>query len=212
MISEGEKEEIRTLVKLGRKRSLNFAVCMGEEPVETVFVMHRRTISKVLARQARADGTTAKIAKGRMEVDGRTIKLCCEGIKPTGLAKNLKKYLKLLKLNMSVELVDEVAELPSDEEENVTANTATPEEDHVAEAGQSESLPSENVEEPSVSPERARYDALAAPLRSQMEQLGAADDPRSKKIAAIWGLAEQRAEDGDLATAIKALTSLAARL
>lgn len=208
MISAGEKEEIRALLKVGRKRTLNFGVCIGEEPEETVFVMHRHNGPASLGRQARLDGTTAKVAKGLMEVDGRTVKLCCEGTKPTGLAKQLKKYLKLLKLNMVVELVDEVAALPSEEDEETTQTEAPQQEPAAAQAPEAAQPQGAG----DVSSEQARYEALAKPLAARMEAIEQSDDPKAKKLAAIWQLSIKRAEDGDYATAIKAVSSLPAHL
>ncbi len=208
MISAGEKEEIRALIKVGRKRTLNFGVCIGEEPEETVFMMHRHNGPASLGRQARLDGTTAKVAKGLLEVDGRTVKLCCEGTKPTGLAKQLKKYLKLLKLNMAVELVDEVAALPSEDDEAEAApQVETP---RVAEPTAAE--PAETPPAPEIVTEQARYEALAAPLAARMEAIEQTDHPKAKKLAAIWALSVKRAADGDYATAIKAVSSLPAHL
>lgn len=193
MISEGEKEEIRTLLKVARNRSLNFAICMGEDPVETVFVMHRRTKPLVLARQAKADGTTPKTAKGRMEVDGRVVKLCCEGSAPTGLAKSLKKYLKILKLTMTVELVDQVAELPDEDEDEDEATTAA-------------------AAEPEVTREQTRFEALFKKMGPKIKSIEQSDHPKALKIAAIRDLAVRRAESGDYRTANKALNSLASHI
>ncbi|KIN62793.1 hypothetical protein Z946_1656 [Sulfitobacter noctilucicola] len=205
MISEGEKEEIKSLLKVGRKRTLSFGVCLGEEPEETVFVMHRRTLPRIMGQQARAEGNTARIAKGLMEVDGRVVKLCCEGKVPMGLAKNLKKYLKLLKMTMTVQIVDEVAPLTDDteEEEPEPAVEAAEVQDEAVEAA---------PDTPDVPPEQAHYEALAAPMASQIEGLKSDDDPKAKKLVAIWDLAVKRADTGDYKTAIKALTSVSEHL
>ncbi|KIN65712.1 hypothetical protein Z945_759 [Sulfitobacter noctilucae] len=206
MISEGEKEEIRTLLKVGRSRTLNFAVCMGEEPVETVFVIHRRVKPLVLGRQAKADGTTPKVAKGRMEVDGRTLKLCCEGTVPTGLSKNLKKYLKILKLMMTVELVDEVAPLP--DEDGLDEDVVQEAEPVAAESATEPPA----APEPEVSPEQTRYETMFKMMTPKIDQIEHSDHPNALKIAAIRDLAVRRAESGDYRTANKALSSLAAHI
>ncbi|MEP5729659.1 MAG: hypothetical protein ABJL67_09800 [Sulfitobacter sp.] len=201
MISEGEKEEIRSLIKVARNRTLNFGICMGEKPIETVFLMHRRKIPAALGREARADGTTPKIAKGTLAVEGRMIRLTCDGNVPSGLAKNVKKYLKIMKLNFKVEIADNDANLlqvEDDEQETppqTQANDASP-----------------STPDTSPTSEQDRFRTLAEQLVAQIEEIEGSDHPKAKKIAAIWKLATKRAQEGDFNTAIKALTALPAHL
>ena len=193
MISEGEKEEIRALIKVAGKRTLNFGVCIGEEPEETVLVMHRRNKPIACAREAKAEGTSPRVAKGLMEMKDRTLRLACEGRVPPRLAKELKKYLKLLRLSYKVQLVDEVSPLPDEIEEEEAA------------AEEAKGAPAAKAP----ASDQERYEAMSGEMAEQIEKITADGHPKAEKIAAVWDLAQKRAEGGDFRTANKAVTKLA---
>ncbi|MFK7835563.1 MAG: hypothetical protein AB8B60_05030 [Sulfitobacter sp.] len=209
MISDGEKEEIRSLLKTARNRPLSFGICLAEKPVETVFLMHRQKIPAALGREAKAEGKGSRFARGTIQVEGTSITLNCEGKVPSGLAKNLKKYLKLLKLTYKVAVVDNWSAAQKEEQEQEAADAAAETQGSATDNAAPQETPDETPEVPA---EQARYEALAEELTAQIEEIDAQTHPKAAKIAAIWSLGQQRAESGDYATAIKALTSLQTHL
>ena len=48
--------ELKKMVKIAKKRDLNFAYCPGNDPAEDVFVLDRKKKPEVMGRVARAEG------------------------------------------------------------------------------------------------------------------------------------------------------------
>ena len=87
-------KELKDAIRLAKKREINFAVCLGKKSEGTVILTDRIKEAAALARQAKKEGETPKIASGKMTVDGREMQLTCESTPPSGMARKLREYFK----------------------------------------------------------------------------------------------------------------------
>ncbi|MEM6371395.1 MAG: hypothetical protein AAF727_01255 [Pseudomonadota bacterium] len=97
--------ELKKLVKLAKKRDLNFAYCPGNDPKEDVFVLDRKKKAEVIGRVARAEGTGTKLGLGTAKVKGRVMTMTCTRELPQ-MCKKLKKFLKSENLPMNIVIMD----------------------------------------------------------------------------------------------------------
>ena len=115
--------ELKKMIKIAKKRSLNFAYCPGNDPKEDVFVLDRKKKPEVMGRVARAEGTGAKLGLGTARAKGRIMMMTCTREMPQ-MAKKLKKLLKFEKIPMNVIIMDkdgnvleeDIEDLPEDPE------------------------------------------------------------------------------------------------
>ena len=115
--------DLKKLVKLAKKRDLNFAYCPGNDPKEDIFALDRKKNPEVLGRTARGEGTGTKAAIGTAKVKGRIMMLTCFKEVPQA-AKKLKKFLKSEKVPMNIIIMDkdgnvleeDIEDLPEDPE------------------------------------------------------------------------------------------------
>ncbi|MFL4472317.1 hypothetical protein ACERZ8_21425 [Tateyamaria armeniaca] len=115
--------ELKKMVKIAKKRDLNFAYCPGNDPKEDVFVLDRKKKPEVMGRVARAEGTGAKLGLGTARAKGRIMMMTCTREMPQ-MAKKLKKFLKFEKIPMNVIIMDkdgniieeDIEDLPEDPE------------------------------------------------------------------------------------------------
>lgn len=113
--------ELKKLVKIAKKRDLNFAYCPGNDPKEDVFVLDRKKNPEVIGRAARGEGTGTKAAIGTARVKGRVMMMTCLKELPQ-MAKKLKKFLKSEKVPMNIVIMDkdgnileeDIEDLPED--------------------------------------------------------------------------------------------------
>jgi hypothetical protein len=106
-VDEEAIEEVKALLAVARKRQVNFGLCLGSDPEDTVLVLHRMKSPDVLARQAKKEGSTNKVAQGSIEVQGKVVQLSCTDDPPAGTAKRLKRFLATVaKMKFAVRLVD----------------------------------------------------------------------------------------------------------
>ncbi len=97
-----EGEELKKLIKLGKKKTLSFAFCPGKKNDHTMLI-DRRKKPEVIAKIAKKEGEGSKVAFGTFEVKAKTMELTCEKVVPA-LAKVLKKYLKSQKVQIETSL------------------------------------------------------------------------------------------------------------
>ncbi len=114
-------KDLKDAIKLAKKRELNFAICLGKKPEGTVIITNRIKDGSALARQAKKEGETPKIAFGKMSVEGREMQLTCENDPPSGMARRTREYLKnSVGLAMTIKLISadgDVLEADGEEEE-----------------------------------------------------------------------------------------------
>jgi hypothetical protein len=115
-----DSEELKKLIKRGRKQRLPLAFCPGAKD-DNILLIDKRKKPDVLARAARKQGTGNKVAFGTFTVEGKVLELTCEHPLPA-LAKNLKRHLKKEKIRLNVVVLDmsgsvlesDIEELPDD--------------------------------------------------------------------------------------------------
>ena len=68
-------DEIKGFIALSRKRPLNFALCYGKKPEGMTILFHRKKDPTILARLAKKEGETNKIAYGTFSTKGKVASL-----------------------------------------------------------------------------------------------------------------------------------------
>lgn len=120
-LSPDEKEDLKSMLKIAKKRPLNFALCLDNDPAETVLLLHRRKAPEILLRRAQALGDTAKLALGRFSVKGKVVVLECDNDAPANCARQLRLFLREIGASLQVQVTD-----PSGEHDSVLkADTPT---------------------------------------------------------------------------------------
>lgn len=123
--------ELKEMIKLSRKRELNFAMCLGKTHKELVFLMHRIRSQEVLMRKARkVDGALpAKYTIGTVKTKGRKLMMTCSVEPPPGSARILRRFFIWADMPMKIILLDEsggvVEEDGEDEDEAQEKPTRT---------------------------------------------------------------------------------------
>ena len=97
---------LKKLIKLAKKNPLPFAFNPSTDIAECYLAMHRKKPAKILGKDAKAEGPGGKSAFGTIKVEKKLLILQCERVVPN-LAKTLKKYLKLQKVVLNIEVRDE---------------------------------------------------------------------------------------------------------
>ena len=104
-VKKVEGPELKKLVKMGKKRRLNFAFCPDAKG-NHVLVIDKITKPKPLSQAAKAESPGTRVAYGTYVLNEKTLELTCEKTVPV-MAKVLKKYLKSQKTNVNVVIMDE---------------------------------------------------------------------------------------------------------
>jgi hypothetical protein len=105
-MEQAEVDELQAAIAVARKRPLNFAICLRKQPETSVMTTHRTKAADVLARKAKKEGETNKLAFGQMEVKGKLATLTCEADPPTGAAKKIRDFLgKVAGIKMKIILL-----------------------------------------------------------------------------------------------------------
>jgi hypothetical protein len=116
-----EGPELKKMVKLARKGPIPFAFNPGKNDSEHHLAMHRKRPAGVLAKSAKKEGAGMKVAFGTCEVKQKVMSLTCEKTVPA-MAKKLKKFLKVNKVSLNVQILDangnmleeDIEDLPDD--------------------------------------------------------------------------------------------------
>lgn len=118
-----EGPKLKKMIKLGKKRTLNFAFCPGKQKGDHVLMIDLRKKPSKLAISARNESTGTRVANGTLDVKGKIVQLTCDKV-VSNLAKTLKTYLRNQKLTVNVvvmdangvELESDIEDLPADPE------------------------------------------------------------------------------------------------
>ena len=97
---------LKKLFKLAKKKPLPFAFNPDNNIPDCYLAMHRKKSAKILGKDAKDEGNGAKAAFGTVKVEKKLLILNCERVVPN-MAKILKKYLKLQKIMLNIEVRDE---------------------------------------------------------------------------------------------------------
>ncbi len=99
--------DLKSLIMKARQGPINFGVCLGSKPEDTVFNAHRKKSPDVLEREAKKEGGTTKTVGGSLVIEGTEAKLTCLGDAPAGTAKKLSVFFKkVVGIKLKVILLD----------------------------------------------------------------------------------------------------------
>lgn len=192
--TDEERDAIKANIAVARKRDLNFALCQGKQPEGTILKLDRKRKPDMLAKQAKKDGDTPKVAFGTLSVKGKKAIFACEESPPPGFAKKTKQFFRTMNMKFGVVIADTSgnileSEVDADEEEDDQNAAAT--------------QPEDTSNEQSSGPDSSAWDKVAKAFTPLVEKAVAAGGDRGPKIAAAWKMAEDAAGNEDYAGAIK---------
>lgn len=170
-----EGEELKKLIKLGKKKTLSFAFCPGKKNDHTMLI-DRRKKPEVIAKIAKKEGEGSKVAFGTFEVKAKTMELTCEKVVPA-LAKVLKKYLKSQKVQINILVMDASGNVLESDIEDLPDDPTMDEDD--ADEGGDEGIAAGDETGPA---EQAEEDAPAAEAPQEEEAVAAAG-PTATELA-----------------------------
>ena len=199
-----EGEELKKLLKLGRKRPLPFGFCIGPGDEDHVLIIHRKRKPETLGKAARTEGLGTKIAFGTLTVSGRLITLTCKREAPA-LAKKMKRFMIRQKLKMNVLVLDAAGrELESDieelEEDPDWDRDDRASGDTAQEAGSDTPSGPETDDGPRT--------ALVSRLKAVRPGVMARQGGQGEKLKQVLALAAAQLKAGDLARAAQTIAAL----
>lgn len=110
-------EELKKLVRLGRKRPMPFAFCPSVGEDVSLFATHRKKAAKRIGKATKEDSGQTKVAWGTFVIVDRVMVLTCERELPS-IAKKLKKHMRAERLPLNIRVLDATGkELESDIED-----------------------------------------------------------------------------------------------
>ncbi len=98
-------DELKKLVRLGRKRPMPFAFCPSNGDDESLFATHRKKPAKKIGKATKADSGQLKVAWGTFVIVDRVMVLTCERELPS-IAKKLKKHMRAERLPLNIRVLD----------------------------------------------------------------------------------------------------------
>ncbi|WP_083099002.1 hypothetical protein [Pseudophaeobacter leonis] len=98
-------DELRKLIRLGKKMPLPFGFCPGADVETHVIVIHRRKKPAILGKRAKSFGEGGKTAFGTFTVAGKVMVLTCESVVPA-MSRTLRKYLAFQNIQMKIVILD----------------------------------------------------------------------------------------------------------
>lgn len=98
-------DELKNLLKIAKKRPLQFAYCPAQSAEKDLLALHRKKPGAIMAKALRAEGEGNKLAFGTLSVGGKLVTLECEKVLPA-LARKVKKFLKFNKVQRNVRVLD----------------------------------------------------------------------------------------------------------
>ncbi|MAY87785.1 MAG: hypothetical protein CML02_13845 [Pseudooceanicola sp.] len=232
-----EGAELKKMVKLAKKKDMPFAFCPGKKKENHVVIVDRRKNPKILAKAAKAEGDSPKVAFGTMAVSGKILELTCERVVPQ-LAKTLKQYLRLNKITLNVRILDEngnelesdIEDLPDDPEFDQDDGQDAGDDDAPAQAAApvSNDAPPPPPPPPPGPQETERNDSddsndaseetgasaqeLAARLKAAQPGVAAVQGGVADKLKAAMAAAVGQIKSGDLGQAEKTVTAIESAL
>lgn len=184
-MSADDVKELKSLLAAATKRPVNFGLCLGDAPADTVFVMHRQRDGKALAALARKEAGGTHVCHGAATLAGKELTLSCEVKPPSGMAKALQTALKAHGVTLTVKLAQEGSEVASAPKKGASGISTAKHPDH----------------------DRfyKEADTLAKSFDASVSRLDGASGLRAQRDFAL-----SSAEDGDFTAAFKALDKVKA--
>lgn len=200
-MSPEDLDEMKTLIAAARKRELSFGLCMGKSPEGTVLMMHRMKDPEVLARLAKRDGETAKVAYGQVFVKGKKMMLTCLDEIPAGIAKRTKKFLADQGLKMKVVCLDPSGAVADDDGEEEEVET-----EDSADAGTAADGPAADTDA-EAAPD-ADWARLVAEFDPRISAFVAAGSEKAAAVGTAWKAALAAADAGRYPEAMTVLNRI----
>lgn len=205
-MTEEELEEMQAMLAVAKKRPLNFAICMGRKPEDTVVILHRLKDPEILGRQAKKAGDTPKIAFGTIEVKGKKALLTCQSDIPAGIAKSTKKFLTGVKMPLKITVMDATGALAEDDgdpEEADETQDAPPPMDAGLDAAAA-AAPPPPPPPPPPAPQGAAWARVETAMAPAVARFVDAGGEKAATVRAAWDGALKAAAEGrfDLAMSV----------
>ncbi len=193
-----EGEALKKLVKLGKKKRLSFAFCLGKQNDHLV-VIDRRKRPEIIGKAAKSESGATKVAYGTFVMNAKTMELTCEKVVPA-MAKVLKKYLKSQKVMVNVLVMDAQGNVLESDEEDLPDDPSW-DVDDPADA-EADDLPTAATQ--------SNHSAadLAARIKAVQPAIAAAPADAGAKLAKVIKLAVSQIKSSDMDAADKTITAL----
>ncbi len=215
-----EGEELKKLVKMGKKRCMHFAFCPGPKN-DHIILVDRKKKPEVLGKIAKREGAGNRVAFGTFVLNAKTMELTCERVVPA-MGKVLKKYLKTQKILVNVLIMDaEGAVLERDEEElpddpsfdsggdndgDDGGDDGSGNDDVVANDGPTP--PKEPAQESADDATKALVGGLVRRAKDMQAAITAAPAGRAARLGKAMALAVSQIKSGDLESAGKTIAAM----
>jgi hypothetical protein len=112
-------DELKRIVRLGRRRPMPFAFCPDSGGDVPLFATHRKKPPELIARVTRRDSGQSKVAFGTFVVEGKVMVLTCERVVPE-IARKLRRYMRLEKMPLHIRVLDMLGtEIDADIEDDI---------------------------------------------------------------------------------------------
>ena len=201
-----EGQELKKLVKLGKRKTLSFAFAPGDRD-DHHFFLDKKIKPKPLGQALKKETAATKFSFGTCVLNGKDLELSCERVLPA-MAKKLKKYLKKQKVPVNVVIMDEngnvvesdVEELPDDPEMDAT-DPDEGQDDGEAQAAASQAQAQAQEEQDDAAPQGPTPAELAARLKAVQPALAAAQGDAVAKLKKATAAAVAAIKGGDLTAA-----------
>lgn len=98
-------DDLRTILRRGRRRPVPFAFTPGKGEDESLFAAHKKRPPEMIAKATRRESGQTRVAFGTFVVQGKELVLTCIQELPA-IAKKLKKHLRAERLPMNIRILD----------------------------------------------------------------------------------------------------------
>lgn len=207
MADEKIIDEIKASIAVSRKRPMNFALCYGKRPDGTLLLFHRKKAPSILARQAKKEGETNKVAFGTVETKGKVLQMTLEEDPPAGLLRQGKLFFTNIGLGLKLKLMSaDGTVLEADEDisegDEVPENVETGPDNNEA---QEDTVKAEPVDDPNAA---KTWEAAFGKIDPLVASAATSQAPTADKILAAWTMAQDRAAARDFDAAMKIAAKL----
>ncbi|MEM6547915.1 MAG: hypothetical protein AAF713_09245 [Pseudomonadota bacterium] len=194
-----EGEALKKFLALAKKKPVPFGFCPGTQDDEHVMAMDRKKGSEFLGKYARSEGIGGKMTHGTLAVEGKSLLLTCERELP-GVAKKLKRWLKLNRATLNVKILGKDGVLLEEDVEDLGQDDA---------AAAVDDTPQEVATAPAEAKPDPRLARLRAAITATEERIDTVPSAtaRAKLTAAISKVLSQ-IEAGQVEQAIASLKTV----
>ncbi|QYK42375.1 MAG: hypothetical protein KF887_04425 [Paracoccaceae bacterium] len=181
-------DELKKVVRLGRRRPMPFAFCPSLADDISLFATHRKRKPEMIARATRRDSGQTKVAFGTFVITGKTMVLTCTKELPA-IAKKLKKHMRSERLPLNIRVLDQLGrEIEADiDDDDDGEDIWGPDDDDDDDA------PARRSRKPKA---RARGDRFGARVAVIRPPILAAGGTRGDRLRDLLSAALQAHEDG----------------